>query len=150
MVHFILNSQQGANCRTFSMRASSGDETKVSFRISKVPNRPVLWLFEELLAYDWTMLDSASKNKWRWQKQIEVTKKEFSNKKRNVLSSKSHTKYSFSIKIASSGKTIYELLFWIEAIKYICLGQLIWIMPSVCNQEILSWRTRYWYFLSRS
>ena len=35
-------------------------------------------------------------------------------------------------------------------LKYICLGQLIWIMPSVCNQEILSWRTWYWYFLRSS
>ena len=52
MVHFILNSQQGANCITLSMRASKEDETKVSFKISKVPNGPDLWLFEELLVYD--------------------------------------------------------------------------------------------------
>ena len=63
--------------------------------------------------------------------QIEVTKKSSVNKKRNLLSSKSHTKYSFSvlkysiIKVASSLKTFPALSLWSEAIKYIYLGQLI-------------------------
>ena len=42
----------GCKLYNFFYEGSSGDETKVSFKISKVPNRPDLWLFEELLAYD--------------------------------------------------------------------------------------------------
>ena len=65
-------------------------------------------------------------------KQGEVKKKNSFNKKRNLLSSKSHTKYSFSIKIASSGKTIYELLLWIEAINKVYLFRKADLNNALC------------------